>query len=199
MKNNWDMYAPMYNVFMAKDHRAYATINQRIRKIIAGKKVLELATGTGLIAKNVASAADMMIATDYSKKMIMQAKKGTYSRNLRFAVADATDLPYADNSFDVIIISNALHIMPDPDKALAEIDRVLKPNGVLVAPTFIHGNMPITKRMLSKGMSVVGFQTENKWSSNQYKAFLEDHGFAVKNSRVLDASFPLMYVECVRG
>lgn len=199
MKNNWDMYAPVYNVFMVKDHRAYATINQRIRKVIAGKKVLELATGTGIIAKNVASASDIMKATDASSRMIAQAKRGTYSKNLTFAVADAADLPYPDHSFDVIIISNALHIMPHPDKVLQEIDRVLKPKGILIAPTFVHGNMPIKKRMLSEGMRVVGFKTQHKWTPNQYKSFLEGHGWAVKNSRVIEASFPLMYVECIKG
>ena len=47
-------------------------------------------------------------------------------------------LPYADKSFDVVIVSNALHIVPQPEKALQEIKRVLKEDGVLIAPTFTH-------------------------------------------------------------
>ena len=47
-------------------------------------------------------------------------------------------LPYAEVSFDVVIVSNALHIVPQPEKALAEIHRVLKDDGVLIAPTFTH-------------------------------------------------------------
>ena len=48
-------------------------------------------------------------------------------------------LSYAGNSFDVVIVSNALHIVPQPEKALAEkSDRVLKDDGVLIAPTFTH-------------------------------------------------------------
>ena len=47
-------------------------------------------------------------------------------------------LPYADESFDVVIVSNALHIVPQPEKALQEIKRVLKDDGVLIAPTFTH-------------------------------------------------------------
>ncbi|MFQ9418242.1 MAG: class I SAM-dependent methyltransferase [Lachnospiraceae bacterium] len=46
--------------------------------------------------------------------------------NLIFEVADATDLPYENHSFDVVLIANALHIMPEPEKALKEIERVLK-------------------------------------------------------------------------
>ena len=47
-------------------------------------------------------------------------------------------LPYAEESFDVVIVSNALHIVPQPEKALQEIKRVLKDDGVLIAPTFTH-------------------------------------------------------------
>ena len=47
-------------------------------------------------------------------------------------------LSYADRSFDAVIVSNALHIVPQPEKALAEIRRVLKDDGVLIAPTFTH-------------------------------------------------------------
>ena len=47
-------------------------------------------------------------------------------------------LPYASKSFDVVIVSNALHIVPQPEKSLREIKRVLKDDGVLIAPTFTH-------------------------------------------------------------
>ena len=53
-------------------------------------------------------------------------------------------LPYADKSFDVVIVSNALHIVPQPEKALAEIRRVLKDDGVLIAPTFTHAENSFT-------------------------------------------------------
>ena len=66
--------------------------------------------------------------------MICEALKGTYPKQLKFEVADATCLPYENNSFDVVIIANALHVMPEPQKALKEIDRVLKDGGLLIAP-----------------------------------------------------------------
>ena len=96
------------------------------------EEVLEIATGPGLIAKHVAGATERMISTDYSEGMIRQARKGTLPANLTFEVADATCLPYPDSSFDVVLIANALHVMPEPEKALREIDRVLRPGGVLI-------------------------------------------------------------------
>ena len=59
-------------------------------------------------------------------------------QNISFSVQDATRLTYNSEEFDVVVIANALHIMPEPNKALAEIHRVLKPNGILFAPTFVY-------------------------------------------------------------
>ena len=88
--------------------------------------MLELATGTGLIAKHIVNAAAHIEATDASAEMIAEAKRDTHSAKLHFSVQDMFRLPYAEESFDVVIVSNALHIVPQPEKALAEIRRVLK-------------------------------------------------------------------------
>lgn len=192
----WDKFAPIYNSFMKKDKKAYEQMYRMIGAAVKRKNVLELATGTGLIAKNIVRYAHQIEATDFSSKMIEEAEKGNHSSKLHFSVQDACSLPYADASFDVVIISNALHIMPEPERALCEIRRVLKPDGELIAPTFTHGKMGFWKRVLSKGMGAVGFHVEKKWTTEEYLAFLKENGWRVKNSRVLRASFPLTYVEC---
>ena len=53
-------------------------------------------------------------------------------------IQDATKLTYESENFDVVVIANALHIMPNPDLALWEIHRVLKKDGILFAPTFVY-------------------------------------------------------------
>ena len=85
----------------------------------AEKEVLELATGPGLLAKHVAHAAKRMVATDYAEGMIREAQKGPCPANLTFEVADAKALPYPDASFDVVLIANALHIMPVTPESMA--------------------------------------------------------------------------------
>ena len=77
------------------------------------KTVLELATGTGLIAKNIVNSAAHIEATDASPEMIAEAKRDNRSAKLHFSVQDMFHLPYADESFDVVIVANALHIVPE--------------------------------------------------------------------------------------
>ena len=116
-KTIWDWYAPFYKQAMLPDKKSYQYMYGRISQVVKDKLVLEIATGPGLLAKHIAPAAKHITATDYSVGMIREAQKGENPKNLSFEVADATDLPYADHAFDVVIIANALHIMKDPDKA----------------------------------------------------------------------------------
>ena len=137
-KDFWDRNAGLYDRFMRKDGAAYERMYEMIRPVVKAKTVLELATGTGLIAKHIVNAAAHIEATDASTEMIAEAKRDNCSVKLHFSVQDMFRLPYADKSFDVVIVSNALHIVPQPEKALAEIKRVLTDDGILIAPTFTH-------------------------------------------------------------
>ena len=197
-KNFWDKNAGRYDRFMQKDRAAYDEMYVLIRPVVKAKTVLELATGTGLIAKHIVNAAAHIEATDASAEMIAEAKRDNRSAKLHFSVQDMFRLPYADKSFDVVIVSNALHIVPQPEKALAEIRRVLKDDGVLIAPTFTHGNSTLQGRIKLFFMKLAGFPLNSRWSSADYLAFLRQNGWAVRKSTMLKASFPLTYAECVK-
>ena len=197
-RNFWDRNAGRYDRFMRKDRAAYEEMYALIRPVVKAKTVLELATGTGLIAKNIVNAAAHIEATDASAEMILEAKRDNRSAKLHFSVRDMFRLPYADKSFDVVIVSNALHIVPQPEKALAEIRRVLKDDGVLIAPTFTHGNSTLQGRIKLFFMKLVGFPLNSRWSSADYLAFLRQNGWTVRKSAVLKGSFPLTYAECVK-
>ena len=197
-KTFWDKNAGHYDRFIRKDRAAYEEMYKLIRPVVKAKTVLELATGTGLIAKHIVNAAAHTEATDASAEMIAEAKRDNRSAKLHFSVQDMFRLPYADKSFDVVIVSNALHIIPQPEKALAEIRRVLKNDGVLIAPTFTHGNSTLRGRLKLFFMKLVGFPLNSRWSSADYLAFLRQNGWTVRKSAVLKASFPLTYAECVK-
>ena len=155
-KNFWDKNAGRYDRFMRKDRAAYDEMYELIRPVVRHKTVLELATSTGLIAKHIVNAAAHIEATDASAEMIAEAKRDNRSAKLHFSVQDMFCLPYAGRSFDVAIVSNALHIVPQPEKALAEIRRVLKDDGVLIAPTFTHAGNSFSGKVRAFLMKRVG-------------------------------------------
>lgn len=106
-------------------------------------------------------------------------------------------LPYADKSFDVVIVpmhctSSAAGEGPclDPPGA--------KDDGVLIAPTFTHGNGTLQGRIKLFFMKLAGFPLNSRWSSADYLAFLRQNGWSVRKSAVLKGSFPLTYAECVK-
>ena len=197
-ENFWDRNAARYDRFMRKDRAAYDEMYELIRPIVRHKTVLELATGTGLIAKHIVNAAAHIEATDASAEMIAEAKRDNRSAKLYFSVQDMFCLPYAEESFDVVIVSNALHIVPQPEKTLAEIRRVLKDDGVLIAPTFTHAENSIFGMIRAFFMRLAGFPLRSKWTSAEYLRFLRQNGWAVRKSAILKASFPLTYAECVK-
>ena len=198
-KDFWDKNALRYDRFMRKDRAAYEALYALIRPVVKGKTVLELATGTGMIAKHIVSEAKHIEATDASAEMIAEAKRENRRTKLYFSVQDMFHLPYADQSFDVVIVSNALHVVARPEKALAEIRRVLKDDGVLIAPTFTHGDNMLYGRARALCMKLVGFPLHSKWGCTDYLDFLEKNGWRVRKSTVLQASFPLTYAECEKG
>ena len=197
-KSFWDRNAGRYDRFMRKDRAAYDEIYELIRPIVRHKTVLELATGTGLTAKNIVNAAAHIEATDASAEMIAEAKQDNRSAKLHFSVQDMFRLPYANQSFNVVIVSNALHIVPQPEKALQEIKRVLKDDGVLIAPTFTHAGNSFSGKVRAFFMRMAGFPLHSKWTSAEYLRFLSQNGWTVRKSAVLKASFPLTYAECVK-
>ena len=198
-KSFWDRNAGCYDRFMRKDRAAYEEMYTLIRPVVKAKTVLELATGTGLIAKHIVNVAAHIEATDASAEMIAEAKRDNGSAKLHFSVQDMFCLPYADKSFDVVIVSNALHIVPQPEKALAEIHRVLKEDGVLIAPTFTHAGNSFSGKVRAFFMKLAGFPLHSGWTSEEYLRFLRQNGWMVRKSTVLKASFPLTYAECMKS
>ena len=198
-KNFWDKNAGRYDRFMRKDRAAYDEMYELIRPVVRHKTVLELATGTGLIAKHIVIAAAHFEATDASAEMIAEAKRDTRSAKLHFSVQDMFRLPYENQSFNAVIVSNALHIVPQPEKALQEIKRVLKDDGVLIAPTFTHAGNSFFGKVRAFFMKMAGFPLHSKWTSEEYLSFLRQNGWAVRKSVILKASFPLTYAECTKS
>jgi ubiquinone/menaquinone biosynthesis C-methylase UbiE len=201
-KGFWNRYAKLYDFEINRfSGKAYAEMYRMMADALSpDMNILELATGTGLIAINIAAHVRHVEATDFSPKMIEAAKRKKAPDNVRFSVEDATALSFSYSSFDAVIISNALHILPDPVKVLSNISRVLKPNGLLIAPTYSHGHLrESTWNLNAKILKLIGFETYSKWTPEEYLAFIGQNGFQIGRWQILSAAFPLVYLEARRG
>ena len=108
-------------------------------KIIApapGMKILDLAAGPGSSSEPLHKAGATVFATDFSEGMLAVGRKTR--PYLNFSKADALNLPFEANRFDVVTISYGLRNTVDYPKALAEALRVTKPGGRMVVVEFSH-------------------------------------------------------------
>lgn len=124
----------------------WVTDKERIRRLVAAahlggnERVLDIATGPGYIAEAFAGAAREVIGVDLTDAMLAIARERTSRRgvaNVSFRAADAQDLPFEDEYFDVVVCRLALHHFQKPLPVLREMTRVCRFDGtVLVEDLF---------------------------------------------------------------
>ena len=188
MDNNkkfWDKVASLYTKLQEKGNKQlYADACSYIENYLSKNMIaLELACGTGQFSIPLHECVKYYLASDFSEKMIEELNSISKHEDLITKVIDCTAIDLPDESFDVVIIANALHVMPQPEKAMQEIYRVLKPGGLLIAPTFIYEGK-INKFKLWF-LEKVGFKTFTKWTSSTFKQFAKDNNFHVIDTKIL--------------
>ncbi len=107
---------------------------QRVVKL-KPRSILETAAGTGVVTAAIAgtlSLGDTLIATDLNPAMLDVAKKATTKTGVTFQPADATSLPFADESFDVVVCQFGVMFFPDKLKGYKEAFRVLRKGGTFL-------------------------------------------------------------------
>jgi len=113
------------------------------------ESILDVGTGTGIFADAVSLLipSGQYHAFDQSIGMLE-----SHPARAHAVVADATAIPFPDHSFDVVLANYVLHHIADIDKAMYEMMRVLKPNGVLIAATNSVGTMPELNFLFQRAM-----------------------------------------------
>lgn len=197
-KKYWNKKAWIYNK-MFDTTKQYQEMYGFIRSAVsADMRVLEVGTGTGMIAREIADNVKWVQATDFSPQMIEKAKSIEHSKNIEFSCADIFNLPFQDERFEAVIASNILHIIPNPESALQEIKRVLKPQGVFIAPTFLWLKPSFGGRIKRLLMRLNGFPLYSKWDETLFSKFIQANGFEVGKTRVINGSFRLCYLEAIK-
>ncbi len=113
-----------------------------------GMVILDVAAGPGSSSEPLFKAGATVFATDFSEGMLAQGKK--VRPYLNFSKADALNLPFAANKFDVVTISFGLRNTVAYEKALLEAYRVTKPGGRMVVVEFSHPTWPLFRTIYSE-------------------------------------------------
>jgi SAM-dependent methyltransferase len=120
-------------------------------------RVLEVACGTGIVTRRLRQALPegaTLVATDLNEPMLAEARTRVPLEGIEWRQADALELPFEDDAFDVYVCQFGLMFLPDKAEGLREARRVLAPGGRLVANVWLSGSdnehVPVIQSMLDR-------------------------------------------------
>lgn len=190
----WDRFAGVYDLAESINGTVCKqTLDITTRLTPEGAKVLDCAAGTGELTFAAAKKAESVLCTDLSRNMLRTAQRKARAfgaDNVAFAERNIFDLQDPDNTYDVVIAGNVLHLLSNPQGAVRELYRVLKPGGKLLLPTF-------TTRGRGKALigiyKKLGFDPEAEYSPSEYKKMLEECGLGRVRTKLLNGLMPCCY------
>ena len=187
----WNRVAGVYdlfaNVYNKKTHR-------QLKALVASllgpdDTVLECACGTGMLTEVMAPVCKAVTATDYAPKMLRQTeKKCRRFSNVTCEEADILALRFPDNTFDVTVAANVIHLLDEPQKALAELARVTRPGGKLIIPTYVNKKEQAGK--VNAALDTAGADFKHEFTFKTYQTFFEACGFETGIYTLLDGRVP---------
>lgn len=195
----WDRFAGVYDLAESINGSVYhemCRITERLTP--AGADVLDCAAGTGELSFAAAENAERVMCTDLSKNMLKQAQRKARAfgyDNIGFAARNIFDLQDPDGTYDVVIAGNVLHLLSNPQGAVMEMYRVLKPGGKLLLPTFTSKHRG---KLLTGLYKKLGFDPENNYSPAEYKKMLEDCGLGRVRTKLIDGMVPCCYAVIIK-
>lgn len=188
----WDRISSLYDLFEnVYNRKVYNGTGQKVAELIDhSDDVLECACGTGAISQYISPKCRKLVATDFSEGMLKQArKKCSVYQNIVIEKADITHLDYPDQSFDKAVAGNVIHLLPQPEAALAELERVVKTGGKIIIPTYINMSKG-TGRIAVRFIKVLGASFKRQFDLDSYKQFFADKGYQNVEYHVVDGRMP---------
>jgi len=194
MASFWDRWARFYDLAERTNLAANTAAAKRVAELVpVGARVLDCAAGTGEFSLAAAERAASVLCTDLSRPMLDRAAAKARRRgltNVSFALRDVTALSDPDGSFDLVIAANVLHLLPQPEKAVAELWRVTAPGGRLILPTYLQGKTGAAAGTLIKIYQGVGFHYEYAFTPETYRMFFEKNGYPLAALEVIPGRVP---------
>ena len=191
----WRAQARRYDRATLALNRRFPQMARAVAEAARGEeRALEIAAGSGLVTRELAPAVGQLVATDASPAMLelLQGRMAD-SANVEIREADALALSFDDGTFDVVVIGNLLHLLPEPTAALAEARRVLKSGGLLLAPTFCHGQGALAQ-VVSRLLGLTGFPIVTRFRDRELDGLIEGAGFQSLDARWFQGLLPIRFV-----
>lgn len=189
----WDQVAWAYDIFAEGINRkANRALCAAVAELIGPTDdVLECACGTGLLTRVIAPRCKSLLATDFSAKMLQRAeKKYGHFPNLRFAQANILQLAYPDAQFDAVVAANVIHLLDEPLQALRELDRVCRPGGRLIIPTYMNRTDKGTTNRVSGAIGRAGADFKREFTLESYQAFFAAAGYTDARYTLCEGRIP---------
>jgi len=198
-KDYWERHARNYDASMRWTlGRPMPRMLELTSDAVQGKgKVLEVAAGTGIVTVAIAQSSDSVIATDYAAAMVESLElrvRDAGLKNVTCEQADIYSLPYSAGEFDAVVAANVLHLVPDLATAIQALRSVMKPGGMLVAPTFCHDETK-TSWLVSRLLAVSGFPGHRRFTMRSLRGALEENGLKISRAENLPGLIPIGFVE----
>ena len=188
----WNKISPVYDIFEnVYNRKVYKGTGIKVAEFIdKNDSVLECACGTGAITEEIAKKCRQVLATDFAEGMLKRAsKKCRKYGNVSFRQEDITDIKCEDESFDKVVAGNVIHLLPEPEKALNELLRVVRPGGKVIIPTYINMARD-SSGFAVKFIEKLGAEFKRQFDIDSYKKFFEDKGFKDVEFYVVDGRMP---------
>lgn len=172
----WDKIAGIYDFAESLTPKSYKDMLEGVRQVVPkGANVLDCAAGTGELSIAAAEKAGRVFCTDMSLPMLERARKKSAKKgikNISFGERDIFSLPDEDNTYDISIAGNVLHLLEEPEKAVRELCRVTKHGGRIIVPTFMAKN----SSPLIKIYTILGYKAFASYTVESYERMLNNCG-----------------------
>lgn len=193
----WNNDAAGYDKRAKKSAKAYQMIIKLLKNEVSPEmSVLDIGTGTGEIPINISGNVKYIDAVDFSSEMIQVAKNKMEEKgikNISFLIQNSNQMSYKDNSFDIILMTNLLHVVPNPENVIDEAKRLIKKDGKIIISSYLH-NQNMISRFISNSMKKKGHPVERMFNRHSLCEFVNKCSLEIISKVNIKNIMPMMFI-----